>query len=122
MGRATISSICKVVFVLACAIALSQCLVLQPRPNGSPARSVPDRGPRYAKGSVIVVGGVLRSDGRVFVLDDDSSDANFRFVGVKRGEADMLERVLGRHVQIRLRVISVDSPRSIIADFIELAH
>jgi hypothetical protein len=117
------------------ALLLSQCIMLVPRSTSavdsgtarspaSPADAKPGLAPGkstlqpiYNKGAIVVIRGLIRVDRGTVYLDDDQSNAVFVFVGLGRPDAAALTKLQGKHVQIRLKVVSANEGNRFNANF-----
>jgi hypothetical protein len=74
----------------------------------------------HAKGEVVVITGKVVHGGNKSYLEDRTSGDVFRFVGLRKDEAEALARLAGRIVRVRLRIISVESAKAINAQLIAI--
>ena len=75
-----------------------------------------------SKGAIVVIVGKIDVRGKEISLEDQSSDNVYRFVGLKKDETISLERLEGRVVRIRLKIISMESAKGINAQLIDIAQ
>jgi hypothetical protein len=123
MGTKRIPSILAAAALSVFALSLTQCIVIPHRssnPDPAPGKSTvqvvtpkpsdpkPAPAPRvvYRIGEVVSVTGTLRHDGHRYFIDDDKSNAVFKF-DVDKSLATNLQKNLNRKIRARLRITSV---------------
>ncbi len=105
------------------ALSLTQCIVI-PRPSSDSSQS-PGKAtthvvtpkpttvkpapvaPVYQVGSVVSVTGTIRHNSDGYYLDDDRSNAVFKFVNIKSNESAAIQQNLNRRTQVRVKIVSV---------------
>jgi hypothetical protein len=126
-----------VTVLAACALALSQCIIVPSksaasRPSSSqaavakpapskPIASQPDKSPPpsqsrkiiYERGKTHQISGVVRVIKGGYQIEDDKSDTLFIFINLSRVEAQRFQKMVGKRMQIRLKVVSGENTRSI---------
>ncbi len=102
--------------------ALSQCITVERKPVVVVKEKEKKRPPApvYRQGTTIVVTGVVQARGNVFLLDDDASDIMFQFAGVRFDEKAALQRSVGKHVRIQLKVTGQQGAKVLVADFVRI--
>jgi flagellar basal body-associated protein FliL len=91
-----------------------------PKKGGSENGGSEKRGSAHEKGEVVVITGKVVRHGNQFTLEDRGSNDVFRFVGLRKDDDAAFERLAGRVVSIRLRIISVESAKSINAQLVAI--
>jgi hypothetical protein len=76
--------------------------------------------PVHLKGELVVVQGTVVVRGNQIYLDEQGGDGVFKFVGMKKDDAASFSRLAGRVVRVRLKIISVESAKSINAQLVDI--
>jgi hypothetical protein len=126
-------------------LMLSQCLMLIPRPIPGQANNTvsnpgqalnppgqtvtPAPAPRrvviqqaYPKGSIAVITGRVRVERGTYLIEDENSDGIFVFTVIARDDANALSRLVGRRIQVRLKVVAFAENNRITANFMEVMN
>ncbi len=97
-------------------LALSGCGTFSFAPSG-PGRDAP----LFRNGQVVDIQGRVVLNKNDVMLQDQNSDAVFRFVGLQPAARKALSGLAGKFTRVRLKVISTESARAYNAQFIQFS-